>query len=238
MNDPSPALRPAQADSGGGKTPAPSTHEPLSRTFLRIANELPDGPVTLNQVLDRIGPRGPYSVLIVLSIPFITPVSLPGISNVIGCVMLLIAWRLACGVPAHLPKRAGARPIQRDRIAKILRISEKVLRFIEKFARPRRTAWLARPYFRVVNASVIGTMAAMLALPIPPTIPLSNMLPGYAVIFLSMSLMEEDGWLIWVAYAISLGTVIYLTAMTFLQAGAIVMLYTKYFHRIIEWFHR
>ncbi len=213
-------------------------HEPLSQTFLRIADELPaDQPATLNDVIDRIGLRGPYAVLIVLSLPFITPVSLPGVSNVLGAVMMFIAWRIARGIPAHLPKRAGARPIHRDRMTKILRISEKVLRFIEKFSRPRRTPWLAWPSARVVNTLAIAIMAAMLALPIPPTIPLSNMLPSYAIIIMSMSLMEEDGWLIWVGHLVSLGTLAYLTVMTIIQAEAIAMLYTKYFHRIIEWFH-
>lgn len=213
-------------------------HEPLSKTFLRIADELPAGePATLNNVIDRIGPRGPFGMLIVLSLPFITPVSLPGVSNVLGAVMIFIAWKLARGVPPHLPKRAGTKAIQRERMAKILRISEKVLRFIEKFARPRRTPWLAWRSIQVFNAFIIALMAAMLALPIPPTIPLSNMLPSYAIIVLSISLMEEDGWLIWAGYAMSLGTLAYLTIMTIIQAEAIVVLYTKYFHRIIEWFH-
>jgi hypothetical protein len=213
-------------------------HESLSKTFLRIADELPsDQPATLNDVIDRIGSRGPYAMLIVLSLPFITPVSLPGVSNVLGVVMILLAWKLARGVPPHLPKSAGAKPIQRDRMAKILRVSEKVLRFIEKFVRPRRTPWLAWRSARLVNAIAIAVMAAMLALPIPPTIPLSNMLPSYAIIVLAMSLMEEDGWFIWAGYALSLGTLTYLIAMMIIQAEAIVVLYTKYFHRIIEWFH-
>lgn len=213
-------------------------HEPLSQTFLRIAEELPPNqPATLNDVIDRIGVRGPYAVLIVLSLPFITPVALPGVSNVLGAVMIFIAWRLARGVPAHLPKRAGQKSIQRERMVKILRISEKVLRFIEKFARPRRTPWLAWRSARLVNTFAIAIMAAMLALPIPPTIPLSNMLPSYAIIIMSISLMEEDGWLIWAGHVVSLGTLTYLTVMTIIQAEAIAMLYTKYFHRIIEWFH-
>jgi hypothetical protein len=212
-------------------------HEPLSKLFLRLANELPvDQPVTLNRIIDQVGPRGPFGVLIVLSLPFITPVALPGVSNVLGVVMIVIAWRLARGKPAHLPKRAGERRIPRERMAKILRISEKVLRFIERFVRPRRTPWLAWRGVRVVNAGVIALMALMLALPIPPTIPLSNMLPSYGVILMAMSLMEEDGWLIWAAYAVSLGTAIYLTAMTVLQAEAIAVLYTKYFDRIISMF--
>lgn len=212
-------------------------YEPLSQTLARVAGELPaDKPVTLNEIIDRIGPRGPFGVLIVLSLPFVTPVTLPGISNVLGAVMMFIAWKLARGVPTHLPKKAGARPFSARKMAKVLQLSTKVVRFIERFARPRRTRWLSSAAGRVINAIAIGIMAAMLALPIPPTIPLSNMLPGYSIIILSMSLMEEDGWLILAGYVVSLGTLAYLTTMTILQAEAIAVLYSKYFHRIIDMF--
>jgi hypothetical protein len=208
-------------------------HEPLSRTLARISGELAPGrPATLNQVIDRTGGRGPFALLIVLSLPFVTPVSLPGISNILGVVMCVIAWKLLRGVPAHLPKRVGERPMQHDRMTKILRVSARVLAFIEKWARPRRSPWLAWRPVRLANAAAVGVMALMLALPIPPTIPLSNMLPGYSIILLAMSLMEEDGVLIWAAYVASLGTLIYLVAMIVIQAEAIVLLYSKFFHRI------
>jgi hypothetical protein len=112
----------------------------------------------------------------------------------------------------------------------------KALRFIEKLVKPRRSVWLTAPVIRSVNALLVISMALMLALPIPPTIPLSNMLPSYAIILLSFSMMEEDGWLIWLAYFVTAGTLIYLAAMMVIEGGAIVALYTKYFHRIIEWF--
>ncbi len=213
-------------------------HEPLSRTLLSIGEQLAPGqPATLNQVIDRTGGRGPFALLIVLSLPFVTPVSLPGVSNVLGAVMCVIAWKLLRGAPAHLPRKVGERPMQRDRMAKILRVSARVLGFIEKWVRPRRSPWLAWRPVRLANTAAVGTMALMLALPIPPTIPLSNTLPGYSIILLSVSLMEEDGVLIWAAYAASLGTLIYLVAMIVIQAEAIALLYSKFIHRIVESFH-
>jgi hypothetical protein len=211
--------------------------EPLSRTLVAIAVKLPASrPATLNDIIAQTGARGPYVLLIVLALPFVTPISLPGISNVIGVVMLVILWRLVRGKPAHIPKFAGDRPLQAARMQKILRASSRVLAFIEKLAKPRRTQWLNWRLAQIANASEVALMALMLALPIPPTIPLSNTLPGYAIILLSMSLMEEDGWLIWAAYVVTAGTFAYLVTMTVLQAGAIVALWTRYFDRIAGWF--
>jgi hypothetical protein len=203
----------------------------------QIIAELPrEETVTLNHLIDRTGARGPYGMLVVLSLPFITPISLPGISNVLGVVMIGITWRLMRGHPPHLPKFAGNKTVQATRLAKLLRVAVKALRFIEKLVKPRRSVWLTAPVIRGVNALLVISMALMLALPIPPTIPLSNMLPSYAIILLSFSMMEEDGWLIWLAYFVTAGTLIYLAAMMVIEGGAIVALYTKYFHRIIEWF--
>ena len=212
--------------------------EPLSVTLRHIGAELPpERSITLNEIIDRTGTRGPYALLIVLSLPFVTPVSLPGISNVIGTVMLVILWRLVRRQPSLLPKFAGSRPLRHERAQKLLRGSARVLAFIEKLVRPRRTKWMHWRLAQFVNASFVAMMALMLALPIPPTIPLSNTLPGYAIILLSMSLMEEDGWLVWAAYALSAGTFVYLVSMTALQAGAIVALYSRYFHRLLDWLH-
>ena len=213
-------------------------HQPLSAALLEIVESLPpDAPVTLSELFDRTGDRGPYALLVLLSMPFITPVSLPGISNVLGVVMTVIGWKLVRGHPPHLPRFAGRRAIRGDRLARMTRTGARVLRVFEKFVRPRRSAWLAWPAVGIANGLLITLMALMLALPIPPTIPPSNTLPGYAIILLAFSIMEEDGVLIWAAYAATFGCFVYLVAMVIIQAGAIIALYSKYWDRIMNWFH-
>jgi hypothetical protein len=91
--------------------------------------------------------------------------------------------------------------------------SVKFLRLVEKLVKPRRTPWMSSRAARVGNSLLVAVMGLLLAAPFPPILPLTNALPCYAIILLAASMMEEDGVTIWVAYAVSLGTIIYLVAM-------------------------
>jgi hypothetical protein len=66
---------------------------------------------------------------------------------------------------------------------------------------------LSWPAARAVNSLVIVWMAFLLALPL--VIPFTNTTPAYAIMFMAASMMEEDGVMIWVGYAASVGTTIY-----------------------------
>jgi hypothetical protein len=61
--------------------------------------------------------------------------------------------------------------------------------------------------------------------------PLSNMLLAYGIIVLSLSMMEEDGTLIWVAYAATGATAGYF----FFWSGAILRPTLKYYEPIRNW---
>ena len=63
---------------------------------------------------------------------------------------------------------------------------------------------------RFINALLMTGMGLLLAMPFPPLPPLTNALPCYCIILLAASMMEEDGVTIWFAYALSLGTTVYL----------------------------
>jgi hypothetical protein len=63
-----------------------------------------------------------------------------------------------------------------------------------------------------------------LPLPAPPFF-FTNSLPSYAIILLAASMMEEDGVLIWAAYALVLANIIFFG----LIAGAIIKLLMKMF---------
>ena len=63
---------------------------------------------------------------------------------------------------------------------------------------------------RCFNALLMTFMGFLLAMPFPPLPPFTNSLPCYSIILLVVSMMEEDGVTIWIAYAVSAGTIVYL----------------------------
>jgi hypothetical protein len=197
-------------------------HEPLSR---KLAGILEAGSaaesITLNSLLERTEGRGFYLVVILLSLPFIVPVSIPGVSTLLGLSVALLSLKLALGAAPRLPKFMGERKLSPELQKKILLGSMKFLRLVEKLARPRRTPWMTTRPARFINALLMTFMGLLLAMPFPPLPPATNSLPCYCIILLAVSMMEEDGVTIWFAYALSLGTVIYLGLNVFVIVEAV-----------------
>ena len=206
-------------------------HLPLSQSLAKIveANSRPEG-ITLNTLLVGTEGRGLYLVIIILSLPFIVPVSIPGFSTVLGLMVALLSFRLALGKPPELPRFMGRRKLPHSLEKRVLGGGIKFLRLIEKFVKPRRTPWMTSRYARFGNASVMTIMGLLLALPFPPLPPLTNSLPSYTIILLAASMMEEDGVTIWVSYVVAIGTVIYLV----LVVGGLEMGVMKVYHLIQE----
>lgn len=185
--------------------------------------------LTLNRLLKDTGGRGLFLVVILLSLPFITPIPLPGVSTVLGLVIGVLAVRLAMGLPPRLPKVLGERSLEGGFNRKVLSGSVRMLRVIEKFARPRRSVWLSWPAVRFANALLVALMALLLMLPFPPFPPFTNSLPAYSIILLAASMMEEDGVLIWAGYTLAVSTAIYIILILTALEAAFLRLYNHFF---------
>ena len=81
------------------------THEPLSRYLMRTARSFSGESATVEEVLERIGERGLLVMCIALCVPFLVPVSIPGVSTVFGFAIALAAIAVASGRVPWLPRR-------------------------------------------------------------------------------------------------------------------------------------
>jgi hypothetical protein len=185
--------------------------------------------VRLHDLLHGTEERGMYLMMILLSLPFITPIPLPGLSTIIGVAVMLMSLRLAWRLPPHLPGFIGRREISREHLVTFLRSTAGAMKKIEKVIRPRFGDWLKWPGVRLMNSTVLALMGALLALPLPPVLPFTNSLPSWGIIVVSLSIIERDGLLIWAGYLVSAGTVVYLALFT----GAIVAGLEKAFSFLI-----
>ena len=213
-----------------------TVHEPLSQSLARI---LSGGGVpasfTANQLIERTGGRGLYLVFILLSLPFVAWVSVPGMSTVLGPIIGLLALRLALGKAPRLPAKLGDREFPPKIHKAIQGGGLKFLRFLEKGVRPRRTTWMTWPIARLANALLVVFMAFLLALPLPsPPFLGSNALPSYAIILLALSMMEEDGVMIWAGYVASVVAGGYFV----LLGGLIVKHLTSWFDLLLRLLER
>ncbi len=176
------------------------------------------GGCTLNYLLGGTAGRGLYLVIILLALPFIVPLPLPGLSTILGAIIALLSLRLAFGLPPRLPAAFGERSLPEGVRKRLLGGSVRFLRWIERWVRPRRTQWMGWRSVQCAHGLLLALMALLLALPLPPIMPFSNSLPSYAIILIAVSMMEEDGVLIWFGHAAALVTLI-----TFATFGGVIV---------------
>lgn len=185
--------------------------QPLSQSLVELLNKnSAQAPLTLNMLLERTHGRGLYLLMVVLCLPFVVPLSVPGLSTVMGITILVLAVRQAIGKPPRLLGALGERPLPEQLKQRLVGSGAKLLCKLEKLVRPRRTHWLSWPAARLANGLLIGFMAVLLALPLPsPPFFFTNSFPSYAIILLALSMMEQDGLTIWLGYAAAAGTLAY-----------------------------
>jgi hypothetical protein len=164
--------------------------------------------------------RGLQFVVILLCLPFLAPVTVPGISIPFGLAIALCGLRIAFGHRPWLPAFILNRRISYSVLERMVHFGCVIYEKIEKVVRPRLGFLLAGPGMGMMIGLAIAISGLFLSLPIPPPFPLTNTIPGFAIIFLSLGLMERDGGLILCGYALTSIAAIYVTVIGFLgKAG-------------------
>ncbi len=162
--------------------------------------------VTLRDLVLALEGRA-YTLLIVLfALPFVLPVSVPGSSTILGGIIAVIAAQLAANRLPWLPKRLLERPLPKGFFQRVIPVTARLVRFIERVLHPRWPNWTgARP--KVVHLLTIVAAGFLLALPI--VVPFTNMFPGWVILLLACGLLERDGVFVLIGYAVFLFTLLY-----------------------------
>lgn len=213
----------------------PVHHVPLSRLLRELLDHPePGSPLTMNQLLMRSEGRGVYLLIILISLPFLLPTPFLGLSTPLGIIIITLALRHALELPPRLHRRVGDRPLPRSFQDRVLGGSVRMLNRLERWVKPRRDKWLLSPVARWINCGLISALAFMLAIPLPPFIPFTNSVPAIAIILISLSMMEEDGVLIWLGYAAVLGNVVFFGSLL-LSVGVVVRHWSEWLEMLKSW---
>jgi hypothetical protein len=196
----------------------------LADLRLRAGN----GPITLREVIQLLGGRAYLLLVLLLALPFITPIPLPGLSTPFGLAIALIALRLSIGQRPWLPQSIQRKELPAGFIAKVFRAAEKILLFLEKFLRPRLTFLTDTPLLRQLHAVLM--LAAALALLLPLPIPFTNTFPAWTILLLAAGLLERDGGFVLAGYLVFAAGVLY---FVFLGETAVQLA-----HATAEWLRR
>jgi hypothetical protein len=159
---------------------------------LRSLVERFDGrPLPLGTLLEATRGRGFHLLLVLLALPFVTPIPLPGLSIPFGLVVAVLGSRLAMGRKPWLPQRLLRQELPPHFLAKLLRGTSRVVRLLEFFLMPRLPFVVNHSLFGRVAGLLIAVSGLFLILPLP--LPFSNSLPAWTIILLAAGALGRDG---------------------------------------------
>jgi hypothetical protein len=198
-----------EADPHAGNPPDGATPRlrKLSEELADLRARFTEQPVTLREVILVLRGRAYLLLLILLALPFCTPVPLPGLSTPLGLVIALISLRLALGQHPWLPDRLLRKQLPAGFFARVFAAAAGIIRLLEKFLRPRATLLADVGLLRQVHAVMMFIAAVVLLLPLP--IPLTNTFPAWIILLIAGGLMERDGAAITAGYAVFAAGILY-----------------------------
>ncbi len=180
----------------------------LSDELADLRGQVAERSVTLREVLLALRGRAYMLLVILLSLPFLLPLPIPGLSTPFGLAIILICFRLALGQRPWLPKSIQRRQLPPGFIPKMLNLAEKIIRRLERFLKPCWLVLTEHALIRQLHAIVMVAAASVLLLPLP--IPFSNGLPAWSLLLLAFGLLERDGRAIVGGYVMFALSIVYL----------------------------
>lgn len=185
----------------------------LSEECGRLAEICNKATITLGELAKHIESRDQALLALVLSVPFLFLIPLPGLSTICGFIVCIVGIRIAIGKSLWLPRFLARRPFSGHLLAKILLKCKSVAKKLEKIVRPRGEFLSKHPGMLRLNGILLAITGFYLLLPLPPG---TNFPPGLTSILLCLGILEEDGLMIVLGYIVFLLTTALFILLPFL----------------------
>jgi hypothetical protein len=174
-----------------------------------------DPAVTLRELLAMLGEQGLLVFCGILAVPFLLPMTIPGMSTVLGLPMLLIGFAVMVSSVPWLPERLLRHSLPAPTVRGVL---QNVRGWAERFEHLVRPRWLALTGGRGVNAlngALVLVAVVLLMAPIP-LVPFVNSIPALAIVLLCFGMAERDGIVIALGYFTTVVAAAYVGGLVFL----------------------
>lgn len=188
------------------------TDASLAFTLRRTVAALQNDTVTLRELLELVGEQGLLLFCIMLTLPFLFPVSIPGISTVFGLVIILIGIGVTLNKVPWLPQQLMSRMFEREKLITTLERGAKAIDRLERWVKPRFSLMTTGTFINKVNGAALTLCGILLLFPLS-FVPFSNTLPAIGILFLALGTLELDGYLIIAGYISLFLTLIYFAGL-------------------------
>ena len=162
----------------------------MSEKLIKAIDEVKDLPeVSLGFIVDRIGDEALLIVSLIAIIPFMQPIPIPGLSTLLGLVVLLQGLGMMILGKPLLTKRMREVKLTKEKMLLIHRAAVRIDKVTSKISAFKHPVISSRGV-HVLSGFTIFFSAAFLSLPLP--IPFSNFVPALCIFFICAGLLEGD----------------------------------------------
>ena len=194
------------------------TERKTSELLEDVIRSLNGDHITLRDLIVIMGENGLLLVCGMLSLPFLFPVSIPGVSTVFGAGIVLIAVAVTLNRLPWLPARLADRKLEREKLVPVLERGVRFLKRIDGLFRRRLSMLTNGAVMNRLNGLALIGAGALLMLPLS-LVPFSNTLPGIAILLLSTGISQRDGLVVAGGYVMIVLTIVYFAALALLAYG-------------------
>lgn len=177
----------------------------MSERLIKAIDEVKHLPeITLGSIVERIGDEALLIVSLISILPFMQPIPIPGLSTLLGLVVLLQGLGMVFLGKPLLTQRMKDLRLSNEKLNMIYRAAVKFNKFTSKISTLKHPKMNSRGA-HIICGLTITLSAAFLSLPLP--IPFSNFIPALCIFFICAGLLEGDLILVIFGHMIAAATV-------------------------------
>ena len=181
----------------------------LGEQLATIIGNLPEDQLTLGELLAVFGDEGLLLLTMLLTLVFLIPVSIPGVSTVFGAAILLVGISRLSGRPLWLPAKLRNKALPAKKLRPGLSGGMVWVQRLERISRPHRLRIFVEGRAQDLVNNLGFILAALLLMAPFGFVPFSNTLPALALLFYAVGLIQRDGGAILLGHLANVGTIIY-----------------------------
>lgn len=183
----------------------------LSAEFARLADVCRGGEVTLRRLVPAQDARAHALIIVFLSICFLHPIPMPGVSMLFGSIIAVAGVRMAARRGLWVPERWLDRPLPAKALGIVFDASHRVALKLERVLKPRWERLASHEHAIRAHGCAVAVCGFLLLVPLPPP---TNFPPATAALLLALGLLERD------ALVLAAGYVAFLLNLVFFGAVA------------------
>lgn len=195
------------------RTAEPSRDATLREQLSGMIERLPEGSLALGELLDQFGDEGLLLLTVFLTLIFLIPVSIPGVSTAFGAAILLVGLSRLRNRPLWLPQKLRAREVSTTRLRPALERGLTWVRRMETVSRPHRLPRLAGGGAIGVFNNLVFILAAVLLMAPFGLVPFSNTLPALALLLFAVGFIQRDGGAVLLGHLANVATIVYFSIL-------------------------